>query len=160
MTEHPPPPGTVDPPVPVPRRVPRRMRADAPALAAAHGPVEAPARWLHRYTEFLAAKRGLATALHSGDPAFDALPAHFTGRLGPTLGGLLDAAIAEGAIRADIGPRYLLRAVANPCLPVVDEGVVYSRRRVGLLVDGLRYGAPDPTIPDPTIPDPTTSDRA
>ncbi|WNV86800.1 helix-turn-helix domain-containing protein [Umezawaea sp. Da 62-37] len=113
----------------------------APALAAAHEPVEALARWLHRYTEFVATKRGLATALHSGDPAFDALPAYFTGRLGPALGSLLDAAAAAGGIRDDIGPEYLLRAVSNLCMPVVDEGVVYSQRMVALLVDGLRYGA-------------------
>ena len=52
--------------------------ADAgPALSAAHEPEQALAKWLHRYTEFLATKRGLATALHSGDPAFDALPGYF-----------------------------------------------------------------------------------
>jgi AcrR family transcriptional regulator len=46
----------------------------APALSAALDPGAALATWLGRYTEFLATKRGLATALHSGDPAFDALP--------------------------------------------------------------------------------------
>jgi len=113
----------------------------APALTAAHEPGVALAQWLHRYTEFLATKRGLATALHSGDPAFDALPGYFMQRLGPTLGSLLDAAIASGEIRADISPKYLLHAVANLCLPVADEGVAYSQRMVALLIDGLRYGA-------------------
>ncbi len=54
----------------------------APALAAANQPAMALAQWLHRYTEFLATKRGLAAALHSGDPAFDALPGYFAGRPG------------------------------------------------------------------------------
>ncbi len=112
----------------------------APALTAAHEPGVALAQWLHRYTAFLATKRGLATALHSGDPAFDALPGYFMQRLGPTLGSLLDAAIASGEIRADISPKYLLHAVANLCLPVADEGVAYSQRMVALLIDGLRYG--------------------
>ena len=58
----------------------------APALAAANEPAAALARWLHRYTEFLATKRGLAAALHSGDPAFDALPGYFAARLEPALG--------------------------------------------------------------------------
>src|ERR1700722_15566011 len=58
----------------------------APALAAANDPAAALAMWLHRYTEFLATKRGLAAALHSGDPAFDALPGYFAGRLEPALG--------------------------------------------------------------------------
>ncbi|MGP3916697.1 TetR/AcrR family transcriptional regulator [Nonomuraea sp. 10N515B] len=113
----------------------------APALAAAHEPVVALAKWLHRYTEFLAAKRGLATALHSGDPAFDALPGYFMQRLGPALGSLLQAAAAAGEIRADISPKELLYAVSHLCLPVADEGVAYSQRMVALLIDGLRYGA-------------------
>ncbi len=113
----------------------------APALTAAHEPGAALAQWLHRYTAFLATKRGLATALHSGDPAFDELPGYFMQRLGPTLGSLLDAAIASGEIRADISPTDLLHAVANLCLPVADEGVAYSQRMVALLIEGLRYGA-------------------
>jgi len=113
----------------------------APALAAAHAPGEALARWLRRYTEFLATKRGLATALHSGDPAFEALPGYFMQRLGPALGSLLDAATASGEIRADFSPADLLHAVANLSHPAGGEGAAYSQRMVALLFDGLRYGA-------------------
>jgi len=113
----------------------------APALAAAHEPSEALARWLVRYTEFVATKRGLATALHSGDPAFDGLPGYFWQRFGPALGSLLDAAVASGEIRADVSAKDLLYAVASLCLPLPDGGVEYSRRMVALLFDGLRYGA-------------------
>jgi AcrR family transcriptional regulator len=113
----------------------------APALAAAGDPAAALAAWLHRYTEFLATKRGLAAALHSGDPAFDALPGYFTARLEPALGSLLEAAAAGGEIRADISPRELLHAVATLCMPVAGDGVAYSQRMVALLIDGLRYGA-------------------
>src|SRR5882757_3858862 len=109
----------------------------APALTAAHSPGVALAKWLHRYTGFLATKRGLATALHSGDPAFDALPGYFMGRLAPTLGSLLEAAAATGETRADISAKDLLHAVALLCQPVPDEGVTYSRRMVALLIDGL-----------------------
>ncbi len=116
--------------------------AAAPALAAAHAPGVALAQWLHRYTAFLATKRGLAAALHSGDPAFDELPGYFMQRLGPTLGSLLDAATASGEIRVDIdiSPKDLLYAVATLCQPAADEGVAYSQRMVALLLDGLRYG--------------------
>jgi AcrR family transcriptional regulator len=113
----------------------------APALAAAYEPGAALANWLHRYTEFLATKRGFATALHSGDPAFDALPGYFFQRLEPALGSLLDAAAAAGEIRADISAGDLLRAVALLCMPVSDEGIAYSQRMVTLLIDGLRYAA-------------------
>ena len=81
---------------------------------------------------------GLATALHSGDPAFDALPGYFYQRLEPALGSLLDAAATTGEIRADISARDLLRAVALLCTPVSDEGIAYSQRMVTLLIDGLR----------------------
>jgi AcrR family transcriptional regulator len=111
------------------------------ALAAAHEPGAALTSWLHRYTEFLATKRGLATALHSGDPAFDALPGYFFERLEPALGSLLDAAAATGEIRADISARDLLHAVALLCTPIADEGTAYSQRMVALLIDGLRYAA-------------------
>jgi AcrR family transcriptional regulator len=113
----------------------------APALLTTYAPGVALEKWLHRYTEFLATKRGLGAALHSGDPAFDELPVYFMQRFGPALGSLLDAAMASGEIRAGISPTDLLYAVANLCLPVAGEGVAYSQRMVALLIDGLRYGA-------------------
>jgi AcrR family transcriptional regulator len=115
--------------------------AAAPALAAEHEPGAALAMWLHRYTEFVATKRGLAAALHTGDPAYEALPDYFMQRLGPALGSLLDAAAAGGEIRPDVSPRDLLHAVANLSMPAPDEGVSYSQRMVAILIDGLRYGA-------------------
>ncbi len=117
--------------------------ADAgPELSAAHEPTDALTQWLHRYTRFVATKRGLATALHSGDPAFDALPGYFWERLGPVLEDLLGAAAASGEIRADVSASDLLTAVALLCHPAPDTGPAYSVRMVGLLIDGLR--APPP----------------
>jgi AcrR family transcriptional regulator len=113
----------------------------ASVLAAAHEPAVALEKWLHRYTEFLAAKRGFAAALHSGDPAFDALPGYFFERIAPALGSLLEAATVTGEIRADISARDLLRAIALLCLPVAGEGFAYSKRMVAVLIDGLRSGA-------------------
>jgi AcrR family transcriptional regulator len=112
----------------------------AQELAATHEPEEALAEWLHLYTGFLATKRGLAPALHSGDPAYSALPGYFIQRLGPAVGSLLAAAAAAGEIRADISPEELLYAVANLALPAADHGVAFSQRMVALLIDGLRYG--------------------
>ena len=113
----------------------------APALAAAYPPAEALGKWLHRYTEFLGTKQGLGPALHSGDPAFAALPGYFLQRFGPALGSLLEAAAAAGEIRADIGAEELLYAVANLAAPAGDHGVDFSQRMVALLIDGLRHGA-------------------
>ena len=84
--------------------------AAASALAREHEPGEALARWLRRYTSFIATKRGLAAALHSGDPAFDALPAYFRKHLEPALQSLLDAAVTAGQIRDDVEAYELLQA--------------------------------------------------
>ena len=115
--------------------------AAAPELAAEHGPGVALERWLERYTRFIATKRGLAVSLHSGDPAFDALPAYFQEHLGPALASLLESAVAAGEVRAGIEPGDLLRAIANLCRPTDEEGGSQSQRMVALLIDGLRYGA-------------------
>ena len=113
----------------------------ARALASEHEPGEALARWMRRYMDFIAAKRGLATALHSGNPAFETLPAYFQKRLLPALRTLLEAAAAAGEVRADVEPADLLRAVASLCMSAHDDGPGPARRMVALLVDGLRYGA-------------------
>lgn len=97
------------------------------------------AKWRHRYTDLLANKRGLATALHSGDPAYEGLPDYFFERLGPVLEALLKAATVSGEIRPDIAPKDLLRAIAYLCQPAQDHGVEYSQRMVAPLIDGLRH---------------------
>ncbi|MCW3059533.1 MAG: transcriptional regulator, TetR family [Capsulimonas sp.] len=113
----------------------------APVLAAEHGPSEALALWMQRYADFIATKRGLASALHSGNPAFDSLPAYFQKRLVPALRTLLDAAAVAGEARADVDAYELLTAVANLCMQVDGGCPAPAHRMVALLVDGLRYGA-------------------
>ena len=113
----------------------------APVLAAEHPPGEALARWLQRYVDFIAAKRGLAAALHSGNPAFEPLPAYFRERLKPAFRTLLAAAAAAGEVRADVDPGDLLNAVANLISTAHGGGPEQARRMVALLVDGLRYRA-------------------
>lgn len=112
----------------------------AAALAAEHEPGDALDLWLQRYIDFIAAKRGLSAALHSGNPAFGALPSYFQEKLRPALQDLLEAAAKAGKVRADIDPAELLLAVARLCAPNDRGGInEQSRRMVALLVDGLRY---------------------
>lgn len=113
----------------------------APALAAEYEPGEALARWIQRYATFIETKRGLAAALHSGDPAFNDLPAYFDQRFLPALRSLLESAATAGEVRTDVEARDLLRAVGNLCLTAGEDGTDHSQRMVALLVDGLRYGA-------------------
>lgn len=116
----------------------------APALAAGRPPAEALTRWVERYVGFLRAKRGLAAALHSGDPAYEALPAYFEKRLRPALEGLLETAASAGDIRPGIDANDLLWAIASLSASARDGGPELARRTIGLLLDGLRYGANSP----------------
>ncbi len=85
----------------------------ASTLAAAHEPGEALASWMQCLIDLVATKRGLGPALHSGDPAYQALPDYVLGQLTPALRGLLDAAAAAGIIRADVDASELLFAGAS-----------------------------------------------
>lgn len=119
----------------------------AKALAAEHAPLEALALWMQRYADFIVTKRGLATALHSGDSAFATLPAYFNERLRPALGALLGTAAGVGEVRTDIEPDDLLRAISSLCMSAHDSQADYTRRMVALLVDGLRYTAKPGKMP-------------
>jgi AcrR family transcriptional regulator len=112
--------------------------ADAgPELTAAKAPAEALSEWIRRFTELLATKRGLASALHSGDPAFSGLPGYFLKRLRPALAALLDAAVADGSVRADISAEDLLHAITQLSQPVPDRGPEHNQRVVAVFIDGL-----------------------
>jgi AcrR family transcriptional regulator len=113
----------------------------ATILSGEREPFEALAAWMQRYAAFVAAKRGLAEALHSGDPAFDSLPGYFDQRLRPALRALLAAAAAAGDIRADIDADELRGAVGSLCMSAPGGEPGRAERMVALLVDGLRYGA-------------------
>lgn len=114
--------------------------ADAAApLADEYPPGEALSRWLRRYLDFVATKRGLHTALHSGDPAFDPLPDYFAEHLRPALDSLLDAAAAAGEIRPEVEATDLLHGIAMLSGSTDDTG--QAKRMVDLLIDGLRIGA-------------------
>ena len=118
--------------------------ADAAAvLAAEHAPSDALALWMQRYADFIATKHGLAAALHSGDPAYNTLPAYFDTHLRPALQTLLDAAVRAGEVRGDIAPDDLLNVVRSLCMSAHDDRD-YTRRMIALLVDGLRYSASTP----------------
>ena len=115
--------------------------AAAEALSREYEPGDALAHWMQRYVDFIATKRGLAAVLHSGDPAYSALPQYFIAHLVPALEGLLQQAVAAGRVRPGVDAGDLLHAVANLCRVSSEQEPAYSRRMVALLVDGLRYGA-------------------
>lgn len=104
-------------------------------------PGDALASWMRNLVDLVATKRGLGPALHSGDPAYQGLPAYILGRLMPALRGLLDAAAAAGTIRADVDAHELLLAAVSLAAPAGGGDKAQGRRMIDLLVDGLRFGA-------------------
>ena len=110
--------------------------ADAAAvLLTGHPPQEALSHWLDRYQSLIVTKRGLASALHSGEPAYESLPHYFEKRLVPSLQRLLDA--TGNARDADISAADLLRAVSLRCTPAGSGDAAQTRRMVSLLLKGL-----------------------
>ena len=117
--------------------------AAATDIEAAFAPGDALDRWILRYTEFVATKRGLAAALHSGDSAYQPLAEYFSTRLGPTLQRLIDSATAAGAIAQDVEADEFLAAVASLCHGAGPrmQSSAQAERMVRLLLAGLRSPA-------------------
>jgi AcrR family transcriptional regulator len=122
----------------------------APVLAVEYPPGEALSKWMLRYVDVVSAKRGLAPALHSGDPAFETLRSYFDQRLRPALHSLLASAVAAGEVRADVDADDILGAVTSLSMHAFARGPEHARRMVSLFVDGLRYiAAPNPKAKKP-----------
>ena len=114
-------------------------------LAKLPDPVEALRRWLHAEVDFVATKRGMATALAvvANRPE---LVTSSSERLAAALDGLLTRAVAAGLVRTDIGAHELLRATIGMCLLHDQPGwVAGALRMVDVVVDGLR--APAAALP-------------
>ncbi len=107
-------------------------------LSVAHEPADALVLWVDRYVGFLAAKRGLATAIHSGEPAYNGLTTYFQDRLRPALERLLRAAVDVGDIRKGADADDLLWAIASLCSRPRAEDPQQAQRMVALVLDGLR----------------------
>jgi AcrR family transcriptional regulator len=101
-------------------------------------PWDALAGWSERYTQFVGTKRGLAAALHSGDPAYDDLPQHLLDRLEPALDTLLTRAVEHGSARDDVTARDVLTTIALICRPVTGEPPSFNERMTRVFIEGLR----------------------
>ena len=110
------------------------------ALAGDHPPLAALKEGMKRFVDLALTKRGLAQALHSGDPAFEGLPARREERLRPAFHVLFRTALVAGAIREDIDADELLDAAASLCLAAPAKRPDQAQRMVALLIDGLGSG--------------------
>jgi AcrR family transcriptional regulator len=113
----------------------------AEELGTTLGPWEALTGWIERFTDFVGTKRGLASALHSGDPAYDDLPEHLLDRLEPALQALLARAAGGGYARDDVTAREVLMTIALICQPVRGEPPSFNQRMTRVFMEGLGGGA-------------------
>jgi AcrR family transcriptional regulator len=112
----------------------------AEELGTTLGPWEALMGWIERFTDLVGTKRGLASALHSGDPAYDDLPRHLLDRLEPALQTLLDRAVGGGYARDDVMAREVLTTIALICQPVPGEQPTFNQRMTRVFMEGLGQG--------------------
>lgn len=109
----------------------------AEQLTTALGPWEALTTWIERFMEFLGTKGGLASALHSGNPAYEDLAQHLLDRLEPAFRVLLERAVVGGYARSDVTAREVLTAIALICQPVRGEQAGFNQRMTQVFMDGL-----------------------
>ena len=108
-------------------------------------PAEALEAWMQAFVGYAATKRGLGAVLKLAANKAE-LFAEVRARIRTAMDGLVSAAVAAGEIRPDANAADLLGAVSGVCM-ISDQPdwQDQSRRLVGLLMDGLRYGAPTPS---------------
>ncbi len=111
----------------------------AARLAAEEPPFEALRHWLHAQIRMVATKKGMLAALN---PVFDGATEVFAAhqeRNRRAVGDLMARAVAAGAIRDDIEPADVMRAVIGMCYtrdqPGWQDTVI---RLVDVFLDGLR----------------------
>jgi AcrR family transcriptional regulator len=119
--------------------------AAARDLLASSPADEALGRWVERFADYIATKRGMGEALRtavssSASPVFT----DCRGRIVGALRALLAAGVADGSLRSDVDPEDVMRVVnAIWYLPDGPEWRATVGRMLHLVIDGLRYGAPD-----------------
>ena len=106
-------------------------------LEASLDPSNAVAEWLMLYADFMGTKKGLATALHSGDEAYADLPGYLRERYEPALSRLLNRANEASTLRADVKPYDLLRAIGNLSVAEGEDRDAHVKQMVSLMIGGL-----------------------
>jgi AcrR family transcriptional regulator len=120
-----------------------RLLEAALTLARELPPFEALAAWLEEFIDYVATKRGLGSALSVVVTARPELAEVTRTRLIAAMDMLVERAAASGAIRNDLRGEDLFGAMSGICAAYRQpDWQDQARRLVGLLLDGLRFGAP------------------
>ena len=117
--------------------------AAADGLLAARPAERALRAWMDLFADYVAAKRGMADALRSIIESGNDIYADTRGQLLAAFAALLQAGVDAGSLRPDINAEDVFRATGSVfLLPQEDGWREQAARLLGLIVDGLRYGAP------------------
>ena len=113
----------------------------ASELLASRPPDVALAEWMDRFVTYAAAKRGMAGALKAVNAKTD-LYSQTRTQITGAIGGLLEAGVVAGTLRADVEPEDVLRAMG--CIWNLGDGEGWRTQAetlIRIIVDGLRHGA-------------------
>ena len=120
----------------------QRVCEAADALLAERPADVALRQWMDRFVDYVAAKKGMKSALQGVVDADSSFFAETFGQIVGALDALLRAGVALGTIRADVDAQDVLRAMRAAWLTTDGpNGADHAGRLLDLLMDGLRYGA-------------------
>jgi AcrR family transcriptional regulator len=117
----------------------------APALLASNPPLDALRKWMDRLAHYGMTKAGLAEALNNASTSHDSLAAESYGPVIGALSLLLKANEEAGTIRPGLDPDDVLLILGFLWrIDPKSDWRARADRLLGLLMDGLRAGAPGP----------------
>jgi AcrR family transcriptional regulator len=121
------------------RREVEQLAEAVPQLLKSSPPAEALHKWMHLFVDYIATKRMIAPSLAAVAGETSALRANSTELISRAMATLVKRAAESGAVRKDIAPSDLLRAMVGVSYGNPDEAWEASARRlIDLLMDGLR----------------------
>jgi AcrR family transcriptional regulator len=109
-----------------------QLVAAAGRLSKAHDPVEALRQWMLLFVDYMATKNGMAEALNAIVGGVSDVRVTSGARVKQAIGELVGQAVASGAIRLQMEPLDLFRAVA-----AVPNGPA-AKQLVDILIAGMR----------------------
>jgi AcrR family transcriptional regulator len=121
------------------RREVEQLAEAVPELLRSSPPGEALHKWMHLFVDYIATKRVIAPSLEATAGKTSALRANSAELIARAVATLVKRAADSGAVRKDIAPSDLLRAMVGVSYGNPDEAWEASARRlIDLLMDGLR----------------------
>jgi len=121
------------------RREVEQLAEAVPRLLEIWPAAEALHKWMHLFVDYIATKRLIAPSLGTAVARTSTLHTTSVELITGAISTLVKRAIASGAVRKDIDPSDLLRAMVGVSYGNPDAGWQASARRlIDILMDGLR----------------------